>query len=43
MLGGPQAAAELIAKKGLKVPGTLKAGLKSHFSIINSGKYFVAK
>jgi 3-hydroxyacyl-CoA dehydrogenase len=43
MLGGPKAAAELVAKKGLKVPDTLKAGLKSHFSITNSGKYFVAK
>jgi 3-hydroxyacyl-CoA dehydrogenase len=43
MLGGPEAASELIAKKGLKVPGALKAGLKSHFNVINSGKYFVAK
>jgi 3-hydroxyacyl-CoA dehydrogenase len=43
MLGGHDAAAQLIAKKGLKVPDALKAGLKSHFNIINSGKYFVAK
>jgi 3-hydroxyacyl-CoA dehydrogenase len=43
MLGGHDAAAQLITKKGLKVPDALKAGLKSHFNIINSGKYFVAK
>jgi 3-hydroxyacyl-CoA dehydrogenase len=43
MLGGHDAAAELITNKGLKVPDALKAGLKSHFNIINSGKYFVAK
>jgi 3-hydroxyacyl-CoA dehydrogenase len=43
MLGGHEAAAQLITQKGLKVPDALKAGLKSHFNIINSGKYFVAK
>jgi 3-hydroxyacyl-CoA dehydrogenase len=43
MLGGANAAAQLLGKKGFEVPPALKAGLKSHFSVINSGKYFVAK
>ena len=43
VLGGANAAAQLLGKKGFEVPPALKAGLKSHFGVINSGKYFVAK
>jgi len=43
VLGGPDAAAQLLTQKGFEVPDALKAGLKSHFNIINSGEYFVAK
>jgi len=42
-LGGADAAAQLIGTKGLTVPDALRKNLKSHFNIINSGKYFVAK
>jgi 3-hydroxyacyl-CoA dehydrogenase len=43
VLGGPDAAARLLNEKDFNVPDALKAGLKSHFNLINSGKYFVAK
>jgi hypothetical protein len=43
MLGGEGAVTELLDKKGMVIPEAINAGLKSRFSIINSGKYFVAK
>ena len=43
VLGGPDATARLLSQNGFEIPDALKAGLKSHFNIINSGKYFVAK
>jgi hypothetical protein len=43
LLGGTDAAAQLLSEKGFNVPDALQQGLKSHFNLINSGKYFVAK
>jgi hypothetical protein len=43
VLGGANAVAKLLETRGFEVPAALKAGLKSHFSVINSGKYFVAR
>jgi hypothetical protein len=43
LMGGADAATQLLGSRGFDVPPALKAGLKSHFSIINSGKYFVAR
>ncbi|MGA2173003.1 MAG: hypothetical protein ABSG82_08370, partial [Sedimentisphaerales bacterium] len=43
MLGGEGAVTELLDKKGMVIPEAINAGLKSRFSIINSGKYSVAK
>jgi hypothetical protein len=42
-LGGAEASAQLLSNKGFETPESLRAGLKPHFNIINSGKYFVAK
>ncbi len=42
-LGGANTTAQLLDKKGFKVPDALRQGLKSHLGLTNSGKYFVAK
>lgn len=43
MLGGNEAAGELLAKKGFAVPKTLKSEQAPAMNVIGSGKYFVAK
>jgi 3-hydroxyacyl-CoA dehydrogenase len=43
MLGGKEAVAELLHKKGLGVPNALSNECEPSSKIINSGKYFVAR
>jgi 3-hydroxyacyl-CoA dehydrogenase len=43
MLGGKEAVAELLAKKGFAVPATLKSEHTPAMKAIGAGKYFVAK